>query len=110
MELLERIAPKLTIEVEPSGSRPYPLDVETAAAKLARAFLADELGGLEHAQMARYRGQRNGKGFRELGNDGFALGKPHDDCPPRRIGKRSKHAVKGRPGHLTILLNNAALI
>lgn len=51
VEPIETLAPEVAIEVEPIGCCLQALRIEPATTKLAVAFLADEGGRFQHAQM-----------------------------------------------------------
>ena len=72
IESVEAFAPETAIEIEPFGGCLQALRLEPAAAELAVAFLADECGSFQHAQMPRDRRQRDGKGARQFRHRRFA--------------------------------------
>ena len=66
VESVETFAPEMAIEIEPFAGCLQAFRIESAAAELAVAFLADKSGCLQHAQMPRNRRQRNGEGARQF--------------------------------------------
>src|SRR5258708_7543455 len=102
---IETFVPEAPLIGDPRGGVFEGGRAEPADAMLAVAHSGDEGGVLEHLQMARDGRQRDGERGGKLVDRALAAGKPREDRPARRIGKRGESAIEG-VHHLTDSLIN----
>jgi hypothetical protein len=98
-ERLEALLPELPIVSDPVGGGPQRAALQPAVVDASVARARQQAGSLEHAQVARDRGEGDGERARELRHrDVRRLREPRQDRAAGRVRERAEGGVQRRDG------------
>jgi hypothetical protein len=94
LQAIETLAPEAAVEGEPVGGTLQRLPASGCSADAGRRGSDDEPGLLQHLQMTRHGGQRDGEGLGQLVDRALALGQAQKNGSAGGIGERRESLIE----------------